>query len=101
MAVAQKLLGRRLFEAVMKGTFYGHFVAGESKEEIKPKIDMMEKFGVGAILDYAVEADMPDSSTNFVSKYDLPIFCISIFCATLGLRWTSSKWALIIFSKSF
>ncbi|XP_065054557.1 proline dehydrogenase 1, mitochondrial-like isoform X2 [Rhopilema esculentum] len=46
----------------MKGTFYGHFVAGEMKEEIKPKIDLMEKFGVGAILDYAVEADMPSST---------------------------------------
>ena len=70
MIVAQKLLGRRLFEALMKGTFYGHFVAGESKEEIKPKIDMMEKFGVGAILDYAVEADMPESSSSDMSTYE-------------------------------
>ena len=68
MTAAQKLLGRRLFEIIMKGTFYGHFVAGESKEDIKPKINTMEKFGVGAILDYAVEADMPESPSNDVSK---------------------------------
>jgi len=68
MTAAQKLLGRRLFEIIMKGTFYGHFVAGESKEDIKPKINTMEKFGVGAILDYAVEADMPESPSNDVSN---------------------------------
>ena len=78
MTVAQKLLGRRLFETLMKGTFYGHFVAGESKEEIKPKIDMMEKFGVGAILDYAVEADMPDSPSNNISKYDISILVLQL-----------------------
>lgn len=50
----------------MKGTFYGHFVAGELKEEIKPKISLMERFGVGAILDYAVEADMPGSAHNTI-----------------------------------
>ena len=54
---------------IMKGTFYGHFVAGEMKEEIKPKIDLMEKFGVGAILDYAVEADMPSSTVVEAAVY--------------------------------
>ena len=53
---------------LMKGSFYGHFVAGEVKEEIKPKIELMEKFGVGAILDYAVEADMPASPDQSNSK---------------------------------
>lgn len=71
--IAQKLLGRRLFEALMKSTFYGHFVAGELKEEIRPKIDLMERFGVGAILDYAVEADMPGSSNNVI-KYEPGLF---------------------------
>eukprot|EP00794_Sanderia_malayensis_P014298 gene14298-15786_t len=59
MNIGQKVLGNKMFGAIMKSTFYGHFVAGERKEDIKPKLDTMEKFGVGAILDYAVEADVP------------------------------------------
>lgn len=45
----------------MKNSFFGHFVAGESQNEIKEKLALMQKFGVGAILDYAVEADIPKS----------------------------------------
>ncbi len=60
MNIGQSILGKRLFSLVMKSSFYGHFVAGEVHEDIKPKIAAMEKFGVGAILDYAVEADIPE-----------------------------------------
>lgn len=31
MRVVQKILGQRLFSAIMKLTFYGHFVAGEDR----------------------------------------------------------------------
>lgn len=34
MKRARQLLGRRLFKAVMKATMYGHFVAGESQDEV-------------------------------------------------------------------
>lgn len=54
-------MGKRGFEYLMKNSFYGHFVAGESQNEIKEKLVLMQKFGVGAILDYAVEADIPKS----------------------------------------
>ena len=43
----------------MKNSFYGHFVAGETQEVIKDKLQLMQSYGVGAILDYAVEADIP------------------------------------------
>ena len=39
-------------------------MAGEEQDAIRPKIQMMEKFGVGAILDYAVEADVPSSEDS-------------------------------------
>lgn len=31
MRVVQRILGQRLFSAIMKLTFYGHFVAGEDR----------------------------------------------------------------------
>jgi proline dehydrogenase len=61
MKLGQKLLGKALFGALMKQTFYGHFVAGEDKEKIKPIISRMQSFGVKSILDYSVEEDMADN----------------------------------------
>ncbi|XP_035691457.1 proline dehydrogenase 1, mitochondrial-like isoform X4 [Branchiostoma floridae] len=58
MKLSRRILGKRLFKSCMKGTFYGHFVAGEDQESIKPLIKRMEKFGVGSILDYSVEEDL-------------------------------------------
>jgi len=46
----------------MKNSFYGHFVAGETQEEIRSYLSLMKSYGVGAILDYAVEADIPKST---------------------------------------
>lgn len=48
----------------MKASFYGHFVAGEDQEAIKPAIYNLEKFGVGAILDYSVEEDLSENETK-------------------------------------
>eukprot|EP00073_Rattus_norvegicus_P010184 NP_001129250.1 proline dehydrogenase, mitochondrial [Rattus norvegicus] len=56
--VARKLLGQRMFERLMKMTFYGHFVAGEDQESIRPLIRHNKAFGVGFILDYGVEEDL-------------------------------------------
>jgi len=48
----------------MKASFYGHFVAGEDQEAIKPVISNLEKFGVGSILDYSVEEDLSENETK-------------------------------------
>jgi proline dehydrogenase len=58
MKLGQTLLGKRLFGAFMKATFYGHFVAGEDRISIKPTIHRMHTFGVKSILDYSVEEDI-------------------------------------------
>uniref|UniRef100_A0A8C5LPR6 Proline dehydrogenase n=1 Tax=Leptobrachium leishanense TaxID=445787 RepID=A0A8C5LPR6_9ANUR len=55
---SKKLLGRRLFEVIMKLSFYGQFVAGEDQEAIKPLIRRNRAFGVGSVLDYSVEEDL-------------------------------------------
>nr|XP_058940601.1 proline dehydrogenase 1, mitochondrial-like [Pocillopora verrucosa] len=60
----QKILGKHLFRKLMKASFYGHFVAGEDQEAIKPAIYNLEKFGVGAILDYSVEEDLSENETK-------------------------------------
>jgi len=57
MKLGQKVLGKTLFAMIMKQTFYGHFVAGEDQERIKPIIGRMQSFGVKSILDYSVEVD--------------------------------------------
>ncbi|CAL8386910.1 unnamed protein product [Boreogadus saida] len=58
MALSKKVFGQRLFEKLMKMTFYGQFVAGEDHESIKPLIRKNQAFGVGAVLDYSVEEDI-------------------------------------------
>ena len=45
MKLGQKVLGKKLFGLMMKQTFYGHFVAGEDQERIKPTIGRMQRWG--------------------------------------------------------
>ncbi|CAK1590574.1 unnamed protein product [Parnassius mnemosyne] len=54
----RQVVGQRLFEAIMKATFYGQFVAGEDQNKIKPTIERLRSFGVKSILDYSVEEDL-------------------------------------------
>ncbi|XP_075070848.1 proline dehydrogenase 1, mitochondrial [Mixophyes fleayi] len=58
LQLARKVLGQRLFEILMKMTFYGQFVAGEDQDSIKPLIRRNRAFGVGSVLDYGVEEDL-------------------------------------------
>ena len=64
MKLGQMILGKTLFGMVMKQTFYGHFVAGEDQERIKPTISRMQSFGVKSILDYSVEVDESESKED-------------------------------------
>ncbi|KAL7744211.1 hypothetical protein ACLKA6_009179 [Drosophila palustris] len=58
MKAAKNLLGKKLFTALMKATFYGHFVAGEDQIKIIPTLERLRSFGVKPILDYSVEEDI-------------------------------------------
>ncbi|XP_064460770.1 proline dehydrogenase 1, mitochondrial-like isoform X2 [Ornithodoros turicata] len=58
MELGQKVLGKRLFRLLMKHTFYGHFVGGESDTAIQPLIKRLRSFGVKSILDYSAEEDL-------------------------------------------
>ncbi|CAH4028016.1 proline dehydrogenase 1, mitochondrial [Pieris brassicae] len=54
----RQVVGQRLFEMIMKATFYGQFVAGEDQNKIRPTIERLRSFGVKSILDYSVEEDL-------------------------------------------
>lgn len=58
MKLCKAILGEKLFIALMKATFYGHFVAGEDEFKIRPKLERLRSFGVKPILDYSVEEDI-------------------------------------------
>jgi len=58
MKLGRRLLGRYLFERLMKASFYGHFVAGEDVARIRPLVQRNMCFGVKSILDYSVEKDI-------------------------------------------
>ena len=58
MNFGRNVLGDYLFSKSMKATFYGHFVGGENQEDLKPVVQRLKKFGVGAIFDYSVEEDL-------------------------------------------
>jgi len=58
MNIFKKILGKKLFNILMKMTFYGHFVAGEDQYRIVPTLERLRSFGVKPILDYSVEEDI-------------------------------------------
>ena len=80
MKLGQKILGKTLFGLMMKQSFYGHFVAGEDQEGIKPVIGRMHSFGVKSILDYSVEVDETEKkkeekkSFNMKKVFEIPFF---------------------------
>lgn len=48
----------------MKVTFYGHFVAGEDQNAIRPLVHKNLQYGVKSILDYSVEVDLSSQQTE-------------------------------------
>ncbi|XP_065561105.1 proline dehydrogenase 1, mitochondrial-like [Artemia franciscana] len=64
MKLGKAVLGKKLFEKLMRATFYGQFVAGKDKAEIKPVVDTNYRFGVKSILDYSAEEDMSEEEAK-------------------------------------
>lgn len=54
------VLGDSVTNKLLKATFFGHFCGGEDGESIKTVINKLHAEGIGAILDYAAEADVED-----------------------------------------
>ena len=53
-----RVFGRTLTLAVIHRTFFAHFCAGETADEVEVSMKKLRSMGVGSILDYAAEADI-------------------------------------------
>ena len=42
----------------IKRLFFNHFCAGETRDEVQPLLRALQKRRIGAVLDYAAEADV-------------------------------------------
>uniref|UniRef100_A0A914D014 Proline dehydrogenase n=1 Tax=Acrobeloides nanus TaxID=290746 RepID=A0A914D014_9BILA len=56
--IVRKLLGQKLFEKVLRGTFYGHFVAGATRSEVRSVVDKMKDYNVQSLIGKNIEADL-------------------------------------------
>jgi len=61
LSLSEKVLGRRFTNWMLRKTFYGHFCAGETPEEVQKTIEKLRASGIGAILDYAAEKGLMGS----------------------------------------
>ena len=62
--IGRRILGRTLFNKLMKATIYGQFVGGEDKIDIQGTISKNMAFGVKSILDYSAEEDMSSAKVS-------------------------------------
>jgi len=56
--MATQTMGHGLPDSVIRASFFKHFCGGESERDLMPVMDRLHGRGVGAILDYAAEADV-------------------------------------------
>jgi len=68
LELARKVLGDTIVRQLLRQTIFGHFCAGEDAAEIVPRVKRLQAYGVGSILDFAAEADLPPEGT--VSEHD-------------------------------
>lgn len=70
--LSNKILGKSLTNLALKDTFFGHFCGGEDAQDIQPTIAKLRESGIGAILDYAAEADVEQPrDLNGVAQTDI------------------------------
>eukprot|EP00808_Paulinella_micropora_P028165 g48725.t1 len=67
LALGNKIMPR-LTEALIRRTFFAHFVAGEGEESIKPRVNFLKRCGVGTVLDYAAESDVKEEKKPATSS---------------------------------
>ncbi|OZC08141.1 hypothetical protein X798_04834 [Onchocerca flexuosa] len=58
MVGLKKVFGEKIFAKLLKLTFFGQFVGGETIDEVKETMIRLKKCRVKSILDYSVESDI-------------------------------------------
>lgn len=70
--VSRMVLGKPLFNRLMKATVYGQFVGGEDRNKLKDVIGQLKSDGIFPVLDYAVENDIGDEEeVSLETRYTL------------------------------
>ena len=70
LSISRRVLGDGFVSAMVRPTFFGHFCAGEDETSITPTVQFLRQSGVGAILDYAAEADVDDAPADASDNSD-------------------------------
>ena len=52
------VIGETLTNSILGKTFFAHFCAGETAEQVGRRAGELQKVGIGGILDYAAEVDL-------------------------------------------
>ena len=60
--LSTRVLGHTLPDSVIRASFFKHFCGGETEGDLVPVMERLSANGVGAILDYAAEADVDEGS---------------------------------------
>ena len=61
---ARKVVGKRLFHVIMRSTFYGHFCAGNNKEEVKKSTKTLLQNNVRPMILVAIEEESRDANAS-------------------------------------
>ncbi|XP_075035113.1 hydroxyproline dehydrogenase [Mixophyes fleayi] len=84
LSVSRRLLGRRLFEWVMRGSVYGQFVAGETLPEIQVCVDRLGKLGIRPMLAVPIEEDLGESKSGerwYQQNEEIMMNCVDLSAA--------------------
>ena len=69
MSFGQKVLGKTLFEFVLRKTMYSQFVAGETLPAIQDTIKMLHDSGIGTMLCVPSEEDLSTDYDDFRDRW--------------------------------
>lgn len=73
LSTARAAVGDTAVRMIVKPVFFDHFCAGETETELQPKVDFLAKNGIGAILDFAVEADIGTAQEDMLDSGKCPL----------------------------
>lgn len=71
MSFGQRILGKTLFEHLLRKTMYSQFVAGENLPAIQDTIEMLRKCGIGTMLCVPNEEDLSSDYNDFSSREEM------------------------------
>ena len=84
MSFGQRVLGKTLFEFLLRETMYNQFVAGENLPAIQDTVKSLRQCGIGTMLCVPNEEDLSSDNSNFTER-SVFYFMTFLSCLT-GLK---------------